>query len=457
MSQSIEVKENPMESSNLVKLILKYAIPCVIAMVVSALYNFVDQIFIGQGVGYIGNAATNIAFPFVVLAQGFALLFGDGAAAFYSIKLGEGNKRDGAKGVGNAITMLIVTGMVFFVIGYIFLEKLLWSFGATSTTIGYALDYMKITLISVPFTVIICGLNSIIRADGSPEYGMIALLAGTIINLVLDPVFIFIFHMGVRGAAIATVIGEFISCVLCINYLRKFKNIDFNISLLKIDCKITRTIIIFGLSTFITQIAVTFIIIVSNNMLAKYGAQSIYGSDIPLSVMGIVMKVNDILIGIVIGIAAGGQPIAGYNLGAGNYKRVEETYFVLIKMATIVSIIGFILFQFFPQSIIDLFGTNVGLYNEFAIKAFKIFLMLCVFIGFELTTIIFFQSIGKPVKSIILTLCKQTIFILPLMIILPRFFGVEGVLYAGPCAEIMSTLTAFILIKKQFDEFKLKS
>ena len=456
MAENISMNKNPLESSRIDKIVLKFAIPCVVAMVVSALYNFVDQIFIGQGIGYIGNAATNIAFPFVVLAQGFALLFGDGAAAFYSIKLGEGNKTEGAKGVGNAITMLIVTGILFFTVGYIFLEKLLWSFGATSTTIVYALDYMKITLISVPFTIIMCGLNSIIRADGSPQYGMAALLAGTIINLILDPVFIFIFHMGVKGAAIATVIGEFISCLMCINYLRKFKNIEFNISLMKLDFKITRTIIIFGISTFITQVAVTFIIIVSNNMLAKYGAQSIYGSDIPLSVMGIVMKVNDILIGIVIGIAAGGQPIAGYNLGAGNYKRVKETYFVLIKISTVVSVIGFIIFQFFPQLIINMFGINNELYNEFAIKSFKIFLMLCIFIGFELTTIIFFQSIGRPIKSIILTLCKQTLFIIPLMIILPRFFGVEGVLYAGPCAEAMSVLAALLLIKGQMDEFKSK-
>lgn len=456
MAENINLRENPMESTRIDKLVLKFAIPCVIAMLVSALYNFVDQIFIGQGVGYIGNAATNIAFPLMVLSQGFALLFGDGAAAFYSIKLGEGNKEDGAKGIGNIITMLIVTGILFLVIGYIFLERILWSFGATSSTIEYALDYMRIILISLPFTVIMCGLNSIIRADGSPEYGMAALLSGTIINLALDPVFIFVFHMGVEGAAIATVIGEFISCIICINYLRKFKNIDFDLSLMKLDFNILKTTVIFGIPTFITQIAVTLIIIVSNNMMVKYGAESIYGSDIPLSVMGIVMKVNDILIGIVIGIAAGGQPVAGYNFGAGNYKRVKETYFILIKMSTIVSIIGFIMFQFFSQSIIDLFGRNNDLYNEFALKAFKIFLMLCIFIGFELTTMIFFQSIGKPVKSMILTLCKQTIFIIPLMVILPRFFGVEGVLYAGPCAEIISALVTFILIKKQFSEFKLK-
>lgn len=455
MTESIGVSQNPMESENLKKLIIKFAVPCVIAMVVSALYNIVDQIFIGQGVGYIGNAATTVGFPLIVMVQGFALLFGDGAAAFYSIKLGEKNKKEGAKGIGNAVTMLFITGIIFVVLGYLFLEKILWIFGATTTTISYAFDYMKIVMLSIPFMIISCGLSSIIRADGSPEYGMISLIAGVILNCILDPVFIFIFNMGVEGAAIATVIGEVISCIICLNYLRKFKNIEFTKELLKLDFNVVKTIIIFGVSTFITQIAVTLIVIVSNNMLGIYGGQSVYGSDIPLSAVGIVMKVNDMLIGIVIGIAVGGQPIAGYNYGAGNFNRVKETYIMLVKMSTFVSIIGFIMFQFFPQVIIDLFGRNNALYNEFALKSFRIFLMLCIFIGFELTTCIFFQAIGKPAKSIILTLCKQTIFIIPLMIILPRFFGVEGVLYAGPCAEAMSVIVTAILIRKQLKELSI--
>ena len=455
MTESIGVSQNPMESENLKKLIVKFAVPCVIAMVVSALYNIVDQIFIGQGVGYIGNAATTVGFPLIVMVQGFALLFGDGAAAFYSIKLGEKNKKEGAKGIGNAVTMLFITGIIFVVLGYLFLEKILWIYGATNTTISYAFDYMKIVMLSIPFMIISCGLSSIIRADGSPEYGMISLIAGVILNCILDPVFIFIFNMGVEGAAIATVIGEVISCVICLNYLRKFKNIEFKKELLKLDFNVVKTIIIFGVSTFITQIAVTLIVIVSNNMLGIYGGQSVYGSDIPLSAVGIVMKVNDMLIGIVIGIAVGGQPIAGYNYGAGNFNRVKETYIMLVKMSTFVSIIGFIMFQFFPQVIIDFFGRNNELYNEFALKSFRIFLMLCIFIGFELTTCIFFQAIGKPVKSIILTLCKQTIFIIPLMIILPRFFGVEGVLYAGPCAEAMSVVVTAVLIRKQLKELSI--
>ncbi len=449
MAESKKVCENPMEKGNLGSLIMKFSIPCVIAMVVNALYSIVDQIFIGQGVGYIGNAATNVTFPLVVLAMGFSLLLGDGAAAFYSIKLGEKNKEEGAKAVGNAILLLVILGLIFVTIGYIFMEKLLWCFGATATNISYALDYMKIILIGFPFMILACGLNSIIRADGSPQYSMAAMLVGAIVNTILDPIFIFVFHMGVNGAAIATIIGQIISCVISIGYIRKFKNIQFKTSLLSFDKNISKTIMSFGVSSLITQVAVTLIIITSNNALARYGAESIYGSDIPISAMGIVMKVNEILLGVVIGIAAGGQPILGYNYGAGNFKRVKDTYFMLIKIATVVSILGFINFQFFPQSIVNLFGQSSSLYNEFALKSFKIFLILCPFIGFELTTCIFFQAIGEPIKAIILTLCKQTFFIIPLMIILPKFIGVEGVLYAGPAAEGLSVLCALIFCAYQ--------
>ena len=444
------VEGNQLESGRINKIILKFAVPCVIAMVVSALYNIVDQIFIGQGVGYIGNAATNVAFPIIVLAQGFAFLMGDGAAAFYSIKMGEKNTEDGAKAIGNAITLLILIGVVFLVAGYIFMEKLLWIFGATSSNISYASDYMSIILVGIPFMIISCGMSSIIRADGNPQYSMAALILGAVLNFILDPLFIFTFNMGVKGAAFATIIGQIISCMISIGYIRKFQNIKFSIRLLKLDFKILKIVMLFGVSTFITQIAVTIIVIVSNNMLARYGAQSVYGSDIPLSAVGIVMKVNDILIGIIIGIAVGGQPIAGYNYGAKNFNRVKEIYFMLIKMSTLVSIAGFILFQVFPQYIVNLFGASDALYNEFALKSFRIFLMLCIFIGFELTTSIFFQAIGQPAKAITLTLCKQTIFIVPLMIILPKYIGVEGVLYAGPIAELLSTIVTSILIVNEF-------
>lgn len=454
MAEEIKNQRTLMETGDLKKIILRYAIPSVIAMIISALYNIVDQIFIGRGVGYIGNAATSIGFPIIVLVQGFALLLGDGATAYYSIKLGEGKRIEGAKIVGNAICLLAVLGIIFGVVSYVFLEKFLWAFGGTESNISYALDYMKIIVPVIPLVIFATGMSSIIRADGSPEYAMISLVVGTVLNCILDPIFIFVFDMGIKGAALATVIGESISFLLVLNYLRRFKNIKLEKEHFKITSKITKKTCILGLPTFITQVAVSLIIIVSNTMLSKYGVSSKYGSDIPLSSMSIVMKVYDILIGIIIGISVGGQPIVGYNYGAKNYKRVKDTYILIIKFTTIISIIGFVLFQFFPDFIIGLFGKNNALYNEFARKSFKIYLMLCMFIGFEIATGIFFQSIGKAGKSLVLTLCKQTIFIIPLMIILPRFLGVEGVLYAGPIAEIMSVIVAFILINMQFKEFK---
>ena len=451
--KSTKINENYIENEKLGKLIMKFSIPCVLAMVVNALYSIVDQIFIGQGVGYIGNAATNITFPLVVLALGFSLLLGDGAAAFYSIKLGEKNKEEGAKAIGNAIVLMVILGLIFLAVGYIFMEKLLWNFGATSTNISVALDYMRILLIGFPFMILAAGLNSIIRADGSPEYSMLAMIVGAIINIVLNPILIFHFGMGVKGSAIATIIGQILSCTISLSYLKKFKNIKFKREYLKLDVKVSKKVILLGISSLITQAAVTVIIIVSNNMLKIYGAQSIYGSDIPISALGIVMKVNELLLGVVIGIAIGGQPILGYNYGAKNFKRVKDTYFMLIKIATVVSIIGFIMFQFFTQGIVNLFGQNNTLYNEFALKSFKIFLMLCMFIGFELTSCIFFQAIGKPGKAMFLTLCKQTFFIVPLMIILPKFMGVLGVLYAGPCAEILSVIVTIILITSEFKKY----
>jgi putative MATE family efflux protein len=451
--KSIKISESYLENEKLSKLIMKFSIPCVLAMVVNALYSIVDQIFIGQGVGYIGNAATNVTFPFVVLALGFSLLLGDGAAAFYSIKLGEKNKEEGAKAIGNAISLMVILGLIFLVVGYVFMEKLLWSFGATSTNISIALDYMRIILIGFPFMILAAGLNSIIRADGSPEYSMLAMVVGAVINIILNPIFIFHLGMGVKGSALATVIGQILSCTISLVYIKKFKNIEFKREYLKLDAKVSKTIMLLGVSSLITQVAVTVIIIVSNNMLKVYGAQSVYGSDIPISAIGIVMKVNELLLGVVIGIAIGGQPILGYNYGAKNFTRVKDTYFMLIKIATVVSIIGFIIFQFFTQSIIQLFGQNNALYNEFALKSFKIFLMLCMFIGFELTTCVFFQAIGKPAKAMILTLCKQTFFIVPLMIILPKFLGVLGVLYAGPSAEILSVIVTIIFITSELKKY----
>ena len=422
MSENINEKYNPMESMNMTKLIMKFALPCVIAMIVSSLYNIVDQIFIGRCVGYIGNAATNVGFPLIIISQGIGLLFGDGVAALYSIRLGKKDKKECSNIIGSTLSALIIFSIIYLIISSFFLEKLMWYFGATKTNISYVLDYMNIVNFTIPMSIFACGLSSIIRADGNPQYSMIALVTGVVINCALDALFMFGFKMGIKGAAYATLIGEIITTILCMRYVFHFKNINLKISNLKIEIKLLCKVMLYGLPTLIIQLAVTLIIIVSNNILTEYGALSAYGSDIPLAAMGIVMKVNDLLIGIIVGIGSGGQPILGYNMGSHNIKRVKEAYFTLIKIASVVAIVGFILFQFCPQYIINLFGKDNGnLYNIFALKSFKIYLMLSLFIGFELISISFLQSIGSPIKSIILSLCKQTFYLIPLMIVFPSF------------------------------------
>lgn len=454
MEESMKQYAHEMEQGKLVQLILKFSIPCVIAMVVNALYITVDQIFIGRGVGYIGNAATNIAFPVEILAMGISLMIGDGAAAFYSIKLGEKNMKDAEKTAGTALSLFILCGLIIMAVTFVFMKNILWTFGATEHNFSYAYDYLKISIWGFPFFMCAAGFTSIIRADGNPQYSMAAISIGAIMNVILDPIFIFGFNMGIKGAAIATVIGELSSFLVCISYVKKFRNIKFRSKLLKIDFNIVKSIMFFGLSSFVTQLSVTILVVASNILLSRYGQQSVYGSDIPLSSMGIVMKVNEILMGVLIGIAVGGQPIVGYNYGAENLKRVKEVYLMLVKISSLAALIGFVVFQVFPQSIINLFGINNALYNEFALRSFRIFLLFCIFAGFEMTTSIFFQSIGQPIKSMILTVCKQILFIIPIMIILCRLTGVEGVLYAGPIAEVLSVVVTFIMILKELRKFK---
>lgn len=446
MTNEKKLSKSPMETEPIGKLMAKFAIPCIISLLVNALYNIVDQIFIGRGVGYLGNGATNVVFPITVIALAFALLIGDGCASFLSLKLGEKQADSAAKGVGNSIVMLSVVGIIFLVVSIVLMDQIITVFGCTDLIRPYALDYGRIIAIGLPFMIIGTGLNSIIRADGSPQFAMLSMLLGAVLNTVLDPLFIFGFNMGVKGAALATIIGQIGSFILCIAYIKKFKSFKFNKNLLKIDYKICGVILTFGVSSFITQIAITVVMAVTNNMLAIYGAQSVYGSEIPLTALGIVMKVNQILISILVGIAVGAQPIIGYNYGAKKYERVKKTFLISMILATVVSAIGFIAFYFFPQPIINLFGAEEGLYNEFAIKCFRIFLFLCIFNGFQTVAGIFFQALGKPVKSAIISLSRQIVFLVPAAIILPRFLGVEGVLWSGPLADGLAFLLAFVYI-----------
>lgn len=439
-------KQSPFATEPIGRLIVKFAVPSVIALLVNSLYNIVDQIFIGNGVGYLGNGATNIVFPITIIALALAMMIGNGGAAFLSLKLGEGKVDSAQKGIGNAVTLVTVASLVLAGVFLIFIDPILTLFGATDTLRSYALDYGVIIGIGLPFMMISGAINSMIRADGSPKYAMFSMVIGAILNVILDAVFIFPLQMGVQGAAIATVIGQIASFVVSVAYMPRFKAIRLNKSAFFPNKKVCCNIVVFGLSSFITQFAITIVMAMTNNLLAQYGAQSVYGSDIPLTATGIVMKVNQIMISILLGIATGTQPIIGFNYGAKNFHRVKKALEISLIASEVISVLAFLLFQFAPMSVISLFGSEDGLYNEFAVKAFRIFLLLCPLTGFQTVIAVYLQAVGKPVMSALLSLARQIIFFVPAALLLPLALGVEGVLWTGPVADGLAFLMCLVLL-----------
>lgn len=446
MEKAIPEKSSPFATEPIGRLIVKFAVPSVIALLVNSLYNIVDQIFIGWGVGYLGNGATNVVFPITIIALALSMMIGNGGAAYLSLKLGEGQVDVAKKGVGNAVTLVTVVSIALTVIFLLWIDPILTLFGATDVLRPYALEYGVIIGIGLPFMMISAAINSMIRADGSPKYAMSSMVVGAIINVILDPVFIFLFHMGVQGAAIATVIGQVASFVVSVVYMPRFKTARPDAGAFRLSGQACRNIVTFGLSSFITQFAITIVMALTNNLLAQYGASSVYGAEIPLTATGIVMKVNQIMIAILLGIATGAQPIIGFNYGAKNHHRVKKALEISLIASEIVSIVAFLIFQFAPMSVVTLFGTEEGLYNEFAVKAFRIFLMLCPLTGFQTITAVYLQAVGKPVKSAILSLARQIIFFVPAALILPTFLGVEGVLWTGPVADGLAFLLSVGLL-----------
>ena len=437
------------------RLIAKFAIPCVISLLVNSLYNIVDQIFIGWGVGYLGNGATNIVFPITIVALSLSLMIGDGGAAYLSLKLGEGDIESAKKGVGNAIVLVTVVSILLAAVFLIGINPILDLFGTTDMLRPYALQYGTIIGIGLPFMMIPGAINSMIRADGSPKYAMFSMALGAVINTIFDPVLIFVFHMGVQGAAIATVMGQVASFVFSVIYLPRFKTLRFDLGSFRLQPRTCVRIASFGISSFITQFAITIVMALTNNLLASYGAQSVYGSEIPLTATGIVMKVNQILISILAGIAVGTQPIIGYNYGSKNYLRVKKALDIAFMISEIISIIAFLVFQFTPMTIVSLFGSEEGLYNEFAVMAFRIFLLLCPFTGFQTVVSVYLQAVGKPIKSAILSLARQIIFFVPAALILPRFLGVAGVLWTGPVADGLAFLLSLGLLIYERSQLKV--
>ena len=428
------------------KLLLSFSVPCIISLIVNALYNIVDQIFIGWGVGYLGNGATNVVFPITVICLAFALMFGDGSSAYLSLKLGENKKEEAKKGVCNGILACAIISIILCAIILIFLPQLLNIFGCTDSLRQYALDYGFVIALGIPFMMIGTTLNSIIRADGSPKYSMVSMVIGAIINIILDPIAIFTFNMGVKGAAIATIVSQIVSFIVNIMYIKRFKSIKVDKKSFKFEFLRAKTGAMLGVSSFITQMAIVIVICVQNKLFKKYGVNSKFGADIPITVLGIVMKINQILSSIIIGIAAGSQPIVGFNYGDRKYKRVKGTIKIVLISSLCVSCIAFILFQTIPEKLISIFGSGDELYNEFACLAFRVFLMLTLFNGIQIASGIFFQAIGKPAKSAFLTLSRQILFFTSAAIILSNIFGVMGVLYAGPVSDGLAFLVSATLL-----------
>ena len=442
----MENEENILGKEKIGKLIRKFSIPCIISLLVNSLYNIVDQIFIGWGVGYLGNGATNVVFPLTMICLAFSLMFGDGASAYLSLKLGEKKKEEAGKGVANGIAMSVIIALIMCIITLGFLPQLLNVFGCTDNLREYALKYGFIIAIGLPFMMIGTTLNSIIRADGNPKYAMTSMVSGAILNTMLDPIFIFVFKMGVEGAAIATVISQILTFIINICYIKKFKSVTLNKESFKIKASVARKVAMLGISSFITQMSIVVVMAFENNLLGKYGGQSKFGSEIPITVLGIVMKISQILNSIIIGIAAGAQPIIGYNYGAGKYDRVKRTLKTVLGLSVIISTIAFILFQTIPDKLISIFGSGDANYMEFACIAFRTYLMLVICNGIQIPSGIFFQAIGKSVKSAVLSLSRQILFLIPAMVTFGKLWGIDGILYAGPFADGLAFLIASTLL-----------
>ena len=456
----MEKEENILGTERIGKLIRKFSIPCIISMVVNALYNMVDQIFIGHGVGPLGNGATNVVFPLSVIGLAFALMIGDGTSAYFSLKLGEKKEEEAKKGVGNGILMIIVFSLTFCLLTLLFLPQLLNLFGCTNALRPYALGYGGIIAIGLPFVMIGTSLNSIIRTDGSPKYSMTSMISGAILNIILDPIFIFALDMGVEGAALATIISQFVTFILNVLYVRKFKTIKLNKGDFKVKFVIARRILTLGISSFITQMSFVLLIAIQNNLLGKYGVESKYGAETPITVVGIVMKINQILTSIILGIAVGAQPIFGYNYGAKKYDRVKKALKIVLTAGVSIGTIAFILFQTIPDKLISLFGSGDALYIEFACMTFKTYLLLCICNGIQIPSGIFFQSIGKSGKSALLSLSRQILLLIPSMFILSSIMGIKGLLWAGPVADALAfalAVTLLIFEVKNLSKSKIKS
>ena len=463
MEESIKIKNSLVDNKkmrfgteSIPKLLVSLAVPAIIANLVNALYNIVDQIFIGQKIGFLGNAATNVAFPLTTICLAIGLMTGVGAATNFNLELGRKRPKRAKSVAGTAITMLLLGGIVLCILINIFLKPMLTAFGATNQIFDYAIEYTRITSLGIPFLLFAIGANPLVRADGNAFYSMLAIVVGSLVNTILDPLFMFGFDMGMDGAAWATVIGQFVSAVMLALYFFRFKSVKFELRDFKIRIREIGILFALGTSPFIFQCSALVIQIVTNNLLKIYGAKSIYGSEIPIAVAGIVMKINVIFIAIVLGLTQGAQPIAGYNYGARKYTRVREILNLTLKAAFVISIVAFAIFQIFPVQIISVFGSGSELYFKYGTKYMRIFLFFIFLNGIQGAITLFLTSIGRAFQGAVLSLVRQIISLLPLLIILPYFMGVDGIMFAFPIADLVAFIVSVIILKKEMKRIPKK-
>ena len=440
---------NPLGYQPIGQLLPRFAIPSIVSFLVSALYNIVDQIFIGQGVGQLGNSATTVAFPLVSICTALALLLGVGSASNFNLRMGEGCREEAQRIVSTGLSCIVIFGYTLAIVVILFLKPLLVLFGATSNNLSYALIYTRITVLGYPFVIFSTASSQLIRADGSPTYSMACQISGALLNTLLDYIFVFPLGMGMAGAAWATVLGQLLSAVLALRYFFHFRSFPVTGQLLRPSLPYLRAIACLGAASCFNQLAMMLVQITMNNVLKYYGSLSIYGEDIPLACVGIITKVNTILLGILIGTAQGCQPIVGFNYGAKNYRRVRKTYLTGITFATAVSVVAFLCFQFFPRPIVSIFGQGSEEYFHFAERYFRIFMFMTFLNGIQPVTANFFTSIGKAKMGIFISLTRQIVFLLPLIVLFPMLWGIDGVMYAGPIADLAAGILAIILVSRE--------
>ena len=437
---------NPLGYVPIGALLLRFALPSVVGMLVNAIYNIVDQIFIGRGVGYLGNAATTIAFPIVTIILAVSTLLGAGGSAYAALKLGEHDEEAAEQTCGNVFVLSVLSGVVLAIVGLLCLDPLVKMFGASENTLEYARQYTSIILLAAPFNVLGVSMSNMARTDGNPNLSMYSIVVGALLNVALDPLFIFVFHWDVAGAAIATAISQVVSAVILVVYFTKKSKMRLHRRTMRLNAGICRNMSILGISSCVLQLASTVLNIVLNNVLVTYGNQSEVGGDIALSAMGIVMKISMIIISVCIGIGVGSQPILGYNRGARQLKRVRSAYLLALCVSVSVTSVGWILCETIPEQILLLFGKENQTFMDFAVRSMRIFLGGIFFAGAQIVTTNYFQATGQPLKANFMSTLRQVLLLIPLLFILPRFMGLNGVLYAGLIADLVTGAVVVLVV-----------